>query len=203
MPPAASDSHAAATCSVHINDTRNRSSWCRYISPSKGARALELGRWLGTPPPNLDRPAELDVSPLLQACRLHDAAPVVQANEPSRPSLPSLPSLPASSTGGRSSVPQTKKITPSSLPGIQAAWMARESPHSVSSLPKLCPQKLPATTVWPKNCGVALAQRSHPNNRVWGLVTHKRSQATSPRQVSPGPQKPGSAVGAPHRTLAN
>jgi hypothetical protein len=32
------------------------------------------------------------------------------------------------------------------------------------------PQKLPATTVWPKKlCGVTLAQRSHPNNRVWGL----------------------------------
>jgi hypothetical protein len=38
---------------------------------------------------------------------------------------------------------------------------------------------------------------------VWGVVTHRRSQATSPRQVSPGPQKPGSAVGAPHRTLGN
>jgi hypothetical protein len=205
---------------MHINDTRITSSWCRCISPSKRARALGTWKmaWDSTAScSNLDRPAELDVSPLLQACRLlcrlHDAASVVSV-ERAFPALAALPALPALSAiiihrGQICSAANEEdhSFQPSRNPGCmdsQGIPSQDGRPFiTVSSLPNLCPQKLPATTVWPKNCGVALAQRSHPNNRVWGVVTHKRSQATSPRQVSPGPQKPGSAVGAPHRTLAN
>lgn len=175
----------------------------RYISPSKRARALELGRWLGTPPPAARISIDLQNSTSPHCCRpagcCADCMMLLRYSSVSRmglpcphcPRCPRCPRCQHHPPGGRSAVPQTKKITPSSLPGIQAAWMMdgegipsqyarplhyRNGPH------KNCPlRRSGQKTVW-RHLGPAIS----PEQPSVGVVTHKRSQATSPRQVSPG-----------------
>jgi hypothetical protein len=186
---------------------------------------LELGRWLGTPPPAARISIDLQNSTSPHCCRpagcCADCMMLLRYSSVSRmglpcphcphcPHCPRCPRCQHHPPGGRSAVPQTKKITPSSLPGIQAAWTmdgegipSQYSVRKAPSLPKRSPQKLPATTVWPKNC-VASPWPSDltRTTECGGCHTQTLSSHFSTAGFT-GPQKPGSAVGAPHRTLGN
>ena len=193
----------------------------RYISPSKRARALELGRWLGTPPPAARISIDLQNSTSPHCCRpagcCADCMMLLRYSSVSRmglpcphcPRCPRCPRCQHHPPGGRSAVPQTKKITPSSLPGIQAAWMMdgegipsqyarplhyRNGPHRNCPLRRSGQKKL---------CGVTLAQRSHPNNRVWGLSHTNALKPLLHGRFHRGLRNLGRPWGPPHRTLGN